>query len=217
VLYAGASGPPTEAEMYRHTITSRNGDAERVAIPIRDTPTAADGTLTHVVSRCFANKKSTAMLAGPDSKVVDMPHKETGEVMKHLVVNGSKAAEMAAIVNANTKVSGTLGAGIVIRSHGDLGLPHTKPGDSCVHTITFHRTPINADGSVAYRSELLPAGAGSVPGLPGAANANEDAIHKAMWGAKATAGTTIVESTLDDVPIGIISAGGADAGGDGEE
>lgn len=200
VLYAGARGPPSEADMYRHTTKSRNGTDERVAIPIKDSPGAGDGTLTHVVSRCYAAKKAMSTIGGPESKVVDMPHRDTGEITKHLVVPAAKAAEMASIVAANTKVAGTFANGIIIRSHGDIDA-HAKAGDSCVHTITFHRTPLK-DGQITYKSELAGAAGASVT-LPGTVSANEDAVHKAMWGKSATAGTTLL-----DGPTNVDGAGG---------
>lgn len=187
-LYAHAVKPPSEDDMYRYSITSKNEGSSRVAIPLKKTVTDDDGVLTQVMSRCIIHqKKAPTAVGGAGAKVVDMPSPETGEKTPYLVMDHDKCKSLVGEITENCKIDPLFENGMHIQTIGSVS-NHAKPGDHVITTMTLHRTPTgDADAGVTYQADLIPAG-GKVSAIGAGASANESEIHQAIWGRKVNAG-----------------------------
>ena len=188
-FYPGLEDSPSEAKLFQDTITARHDGEERTAIPLVDRVTPATGGLAAVASRCILlqRKKPSDLCAG--ATLVEMPHKKTGEMCKHLVASASAVKTMAETVRANTAVRGTFMEGLTITTHG-LG-DHAMEGDHVISQITLHREPTGESNEVTYMKDLMPAevqgGTITTEADMGEAHARQNEWHAAMFGKKAKA------------------------------
>ena len=203
-FYAGSSAEPSDADMYRHTIRSKNEGEERVAIPLRQMLTTEDGVMTAVASRCIVHqKKAPSTVGGAGAKVVNMRHKGTGEECDHLVVSSEAASRLCETVKSNTKVHPTFGRGLKILADGNVG-GGTVEGDTITTRLTLHRQPTDETTKVTYQTDMMPAEiAASAVVAPDVQTKHDAEWHGKIWGKAKTPNATIVE---------VDSGGGADDG-----
>ena len=199
-LYAHAVKPPTEADMYRNSITSENEGNSRVAVPLRKTVTDDDGVLTQVMSRCIIHqKKGPTAVGGAGAKIVEMPAPETGEQTAYLVMDHAKCKSLVGEIVENCKIDPMFEDGLHITTIGSVS-DHAKPGDHVITTMTLHRTPTgDATKGVTYQADLVPAG-GKVAATGGATAAQETEIHQAIWGRKVNAGAAQIIDAAPTAP-----------------
>lgn len=193
-LYATSSAAPSDEMLYKNTVKAEKGGISRVAIPLRQTPTTDDGALTAVASRCILGQQKAPTVLAPDAKIIQMPHKVTGEVCDHLLASADSVEQMARTIKDNTKVHGTFGSGLTIDTHA-LGNSH-QPGDTVVHKITLHRTPTGEANKVTYIRDLVPDGVVAPTNGANEAPGMEAEWHKAMFKSAPSSTKTAVATTV---------------------
>ena len=183
--YPGLEGVPSDAKLYKDTISASHNGTERIAVPLVDRITAKTGGLSAVASRCLKHQKKRPvdLCSSGSPALVTMPHKATGEDVEHLVADAAAIRAMADTVKANTAVKGTFAKGLQLTTQG-LN-EHCQPGDHVITQLTIVREPTADPATVTYQKDLMPAEVKSGTVLAdaeqGVVSHNDQKWHDAMF------------------------------------
>lgn len=184
VYYAAHDGPPGDDHLFKDTIEASHNGLDRIAVPIYDKISSDHGGLSAVASRCLKlqKKRVADLVPNGNGKIVQMPHKITGDMVEHLVADAPAIRSMAATVKSNTQVQGTFAKGLKISTNG---LENSKPGDQLITTVTIHRKPTSDPTKVVLQKELMAkevaAGTIHAGGADVAVSGRQQDWHNAMF------------------------------------